>query len=65
MMRVELNGKLVEIQDANLSVLLQEHTGQSVFAVAINGEFVPRASYSKVRLKEGDTIDIVSPMQGG
>lgn len=39
--------------------------GDSKIAVAINGEFVPRSSYSERLLKQGDLIDIVKPVGGG
>lgn len=35
------------------------------FAIALNGEFVPRTQYVEVTLKEGDALDIVSPVGGG
>lgn len=38
---------------------------QQKCAVAINGEFVPRARYDTVTLKNGDTIDVVSAVGGG
>jgi len=34
-------------------------------AVAINGSFVPRATYNHQMVKEGDSIEILVPMQGG
>jgi sulfur carrier protein len=37
----------------------------ATFAVALNGEFVPRTQYSVVILKNGDALDIVSPVGGG
>lgn len=36
-----------------------------VFAVALNGEFVPRTQYADTILKDGDALDIVSPVGGG
>lgn len=39
--------------------------GESKIAVAINGEFVPRSSYSERLLSAGDLIDIVKPVGGG
>lgn len=39
--------------------------GESKIAVAINGEFVPRSSYSERLLNAGDLIDIVKPVGGG
>ena len=35
------------------------------FAVAVNTTFVPIAKYSETIIKEGDTIDILAPVQGG
>lgn len=35
------------------------------FAVALNGEFVPRTQYAEVILNEGDALDIVTPVGGG
>ena len=34
-------------------------------AVARNGEFVPRASYAAVVVRDGDEIECVAPRQGG
>lgn len=39
--------------------------GDSKIAVAINGEFVPRSTYSERLLQQGDLIDIVKPVGGG
>jgi sulfur carrier protein len=38
---------------------------EAAFAVAINGEFVPRTQYDTVTVKDGDALDIVSPVGGG
>lgn len=35
------------------------------FAVALNGEFVPRSQYASVTLQDGDALDVVSPVGGG
>jgi len=35
------------------------------FAVAVNGEFVPRTSYSELLVKHEDALDVVSPVGGG
>lgn len=37
----------------------------SKIAVAINGEFVPRSTYTERELVSGDQIDIVKPVGGG
>lgn len=39
--------------------------GESKIAVAINGEFVPRSTYTERELVNGDQIDIVKPVGGG
>lgn len=39
--------------------------GDGKIAVAINGEFVPRSTYSERLLNTGDQIDIVKPVGGG
>ena len=39
--------------------------GDSKIAVAINGEFVPRSTYTERELVNGDQIDIVKPVGGG
>lgn len=41
---------------------LYHHSG---YAVALNRQFVPQNTYAQIQLKEGDRIDVVSPMQGG
>lgn len=39
--------------------------GDSKIAVAINGEFVPRSTYTERKLLNDDHIDIVKPVGGG
>jgi len=46
-------------------VLQQWGYGESKIAVAINGEFVPRSTYTERELLNGDQIDIVKPVGGG
>ena len=38
---------------------------EGYFAVAINGDFVPRGLYSETQLKGGEALEILSPRQGG
>ena len=35
------------------------------FAVALNKQFIPQRLYATVLLQDGDSIEIVTPMQGG
>jgi len=39
--------------------------GEKKIAAAINGNFIARTSYHQTQLKQGDKIDIVSPIGGG
>lgn len=34
-------------------------------AIAINEEFVPRAKFDHTYLQDGDSLEVVAPMQGG
>jgi sulfur carrier protein len=45
--------------------LIEWGFANSKIAVAINQEFVPRATYSERILMNGDQIDIVKPVGGG
>ena len=38
---------------------------QSTFAVALNGDFVSKEDYDKTFLKNGDSLDVLLPIQGG
>ena len=46
------------------ALLLWGYKKESI-AVAINGEFVARSSYATMQIKDGDAIDVLSPVQGG
>lgn len=38
---------------------------QSTFAVALNGDFVSRDDYDQTCVKNGDSVDVLLPIQGG
>lgn len=65
-MHVKVNGETIETEQADLAGLLRElgYRGET-FAVAINGDFVPRAQYAQTPLGEGDSLDVVAPVVGG
>lgn len=67
MIRISLNNKPVELPSATpLNDALQQWQYQDApVAVAINGEFVPRARYNQTLLSQGDQVDIVRPVGGG
>jgi sulfur carrier protein len=67
MITISLNNESVSLADKTLlSDALQLWSyGESKIAVAINGEFVPRSTYTERELLNGDQIDIVKPVGGG
>jgi sulfur carrier protein len=65
-MSVLVNGELQPLpQPQTLAALLQKLAPPTPFAVARNGDFVPRATYDRCSLLPGDRIDIVHPSAGG
>lgn len=67
MINISLNNepKKIAAQTLLSDALAQWGFGEIKIAVAINGEFVPRSTYSDRQLQEGDQIDIVKPVGGG
>lgn len=66
-MKITINGQ-EKTFDAPLNLfdcLEQEGVIEMMIAVAKNGTFVPKAQYPITILQDGDTIEIVAPMQGG
>ncbi len=67
MIKVSVNGELQEIVEGlNIHQLIDvlEYKVKG-FAVAVNTTFVPISEYDNVTIKDGDTIDILAPVQGG
>ena len=67
MIKVSVNGEVKELEnDLNVSEMIEalEYKVKG-FAVAVNTTFVPIAKYGETIIKEGDTIDILAPVQGG
>lgn len=65
-MQVSINGQQKHITAEQLSeALLELGYEDEGFAVAVNGEFVPRLTYSEYILSEHDQVDVVSPIAGG
>jgi sulfur carrier protein len=65
-MKLMINGEPREIEAATLAEALAalDLAGARV-ATALNGNFVPAATRSDTVLNPGDTLEILSPMQGG
>lgn len=64
---ISVNGESVQISRNSTVMALLEHRQieKKLVAVARNGEFVTRSTYHMVTLKQGDALDIVSPVGGG
>ena len=65
-MNIQLNGETRDVSAVTLDALLIE-TGfeDAVVATAVNGAFVPAPSRAAQSLKDGDSIEVLAPMQGG
>lgn len=66
-MKIVVNGEDKDLEaPLNLyDVLEQQGVVEMLIGAAVNGEFVSKDIWDEVDIKEGDIIDVVSPMQGG
>ncbi|TIQ34822.1 MAG: sulfur carrier protein ThiS [Mesorhizobium sp.] len=65
-MKLIVNGEALEVEATTLAALLKELDYEGGWlATALNGDVVPAAERAKLRVNEGDRIEILSPMQGG
>ncbi len=67
-MKLLVNGEKKVLDCKNIA-LFEFLTMQNIcfhyVAVAVNLKFIPQNEYKNFELKEGDDIEILSPMQGG
>ena len=65
-MVLTVNGEPQEVTATTIPALLEELEYDGAFlVVAINHDVVQRRRWDEIRLKAGDTIEIVTPRQGG
>ena len=65
-MRIHVNGKRHDVTAGTLADLLRElDYHDRAVATALNQNFVRRSDRSSTKLKEGDTVEILVPRQGG
>jgi sulfur carrier protein len=65
-MTIQLNGKAYALdEEISLTALLARLAPRKPFAVAHNGQFVPRSQYEAHRIAANDQIEIVQPSVGG
>jgi len=67
MIKVSVNGEIKELKaNLNIEQLIESLNYKTKgFAIAINTTFVPIAKYESTIINDGDTIDILAPVQGG
>ncbi len=68
-MRIEVNGEMVDLPDstsvAHAVASAGVDSGRRGLAVAVDGDVVPRSSWDRVRLREGQRVEVVEAIQGG
>lgn len=67
MIQISVNNEKHQIAQAtSLEQLLQQLAiEKEKYAVAVNGDFVPRSSYGEHKLHANDEVDILTAVQGG
>ena len=67
MITVILNGeKKSLVAECNLAKAIADwQLANQTFAIAVNQQFIPKTTYTDTQLKDGDTIELLVPMQGG
>lgn len=66
-MNIIFNGQALTLatSEINLTQLLQQQGAKEPFAVAVNQTFVPRSQCDGYQLQAGDSVELLSPIQGG
>ena len=64
-MNISINGESFITEQTVLEQIVNEFGATPPFAIAVNGDFVPKSNYQEFTVSEGDLIDIVSPIFGG
>ena len=65
-MRVTVNGEQKNVAATRIDALLGELEFEGThFAIAVNYNVVPRGRWAETVLAEGDTVEILTPRQGG
>ena len=65
-MRVTVNGETKDVAATRIDALLGELEFEGThFAIAVNYDVVPRARWSLTAIADGDTVEILTPRQGG
>jgi sulfur carrier protein len=61
-----VNGENKDVAATRIDALLGELDYEGThFAIALNYDVVPRGRWAETALAEGDTVEILTPRQGG
>ncbi|MBQ4813463.1 thiamine biosynthesis protein ThiS [Pseudoalteromonas luteoviolacea] len=65
-MNLIYNGEDIQV-DAHLSLqqIITSKGAKPPFAVALNGQFVPAGRLPETKPENGDSVEVLSPIQGG
>ncbi|MEM6903018.1 MAG: sulfur carrier protein ThiS [Pseudomonadota bacterium] len=65
-MKITVNGNPHELEAATLGAALTAlGYSDATVATAVNGQFVPGTARANHTLHDGDSIEVLAPMQGG
>ncbi|MCY4144262.1 MAG: sulfur carrier protein ThiS [Gammaproteobacteria bacterium] len=65
-MNIMVNGKDVEIASHELKTIVETLGYQChKVVIAVNQEFVAKEKWDDFRVSAGDTLDVLSPVEGG
>lgn len=66
-MNIQFNGTTIKTTATTLADLLiaQGFSKDSHVATAVNGQFVAKTARDTLALDDGDSVEVVAPMQGG
>lgn len=65
-MRVIVNGERTDVAASTISALLTEMEYEfSQLAIAVNRKVVPKKRWAETAISAGDSIEIITPRQGG
>ena len=65
MFTIIYNGEPNQVKNTTLLQVLIELNAPKPCAIAINGQFIPKAEHQNVILQDKDSLDAFTPMQGG
>jgi len=65
MIKILVNDQEMQLEGSCISDVISQFRATPPFAVALNGDFIPRSHYAERQVEAGDCIDIVAPIVGG